>query len=77
MLSSGNKRSVDSYMKYIFDPIRHHKLNAWINELYAALESNLVSFTNDHASQLDSIDRCLTVIMLAGERQSSRKPQHR
>jgi hypothetical protein len=53
----------------------HHKLDEHINELHAILNSNPASFTNDHASQLDTIDRHLTDIMLAGERQSSRKPQ--
>jgi hypothetical protein len=69
ILSSGNKKSVDTYIKFVSEQIDNHNLLSKIEEIYAAIDLNPSSLTaaHVHVSLLNNIDDQLADIMLAGE----------
>ena len=77
LLSSGNITLVSSYIDYVTTQTNNHKLDDKVYELLQRTIQDPKTFSVDDADLLNSIDYQLTHIMLAGERNSSRKRNQR
>jgi hypothetical protein len=77
ILSIGNKKSVDTYIKFVSEQIENHNLLSKIEEIYSAIDLSPSSLTAAHVSLLNNIDDQLTNIMLAGERLCTKRTQQR
>jgi hypothetical protein len=76
-LTSGNKRSVDTYIKYVSEQLDNHNIERRISDLYRSLSEISTIFSTFQRDQLNNIDTQVTEILLAGERQCARKKLHR
>ena len=52
-LTSGNKKTVDNYIKYINQQIEIHNIEQRIQDLYTAFDNNPSGFSDAYASQLN------------------------
>jgi hypothetical protein len=63
MLSSGNKRSIDSYLSYVTRNINHHKLLDRTRELYDELLLDPSSQSSQFSKDLNALDHQFTEIL--------------
>jgi hypothetical protein len=76
-LTSGNLRSVTSYLKYVSEQVSIHKLEEKVYPLAEKAHSNPSGFTLLDAECLNKLDAHLTDIMLTGERLCSNRRNQR
>jgi len=71
-LTSGNKSSVDSYLSYVHKQIDIHNISDRVDKLFTITQGPLLNST-EGTCQLNMNDTHLTKILLAGEKQCSKK----
>jgi len=47
-LTSGNKWSVDTYIKFVNQQIQDHNIERRLSDLYTTISANLDNFSDDH-----------------------------
>jgi hypothetical protein len=72
LLTSGNKRLVDSYLAYAHKQIEYHKIWDRLHDLHHIAIQDPSSFSGSHGHALNTIDNQLTEIMLSAECQCSK-----
>ncbi len=72
-LTSGNKKSVDNYLKLVAERFTDHNFFQRVEELYDIVTSNPSTFLAQNIKSLNMIDSQITDIMSAGEREGARK----
>jgi hypothetical protein len=77
MLTSGNKKSVDSYLSYVRKQIGEHKLLDRVQDLYNQVIRNPSSPPIHFSDSLNNLDTQLTEILLAGEKTCMKKLKFR
>jgi hypothetical protein len=77
MLAANNTRSISTYTKYVTDQILHHNIPKKLDQLIASRTPVTGSLSPHDAQLLNSIDKKITQILLAGERQCARKISQR
>ena len=75
LLTSGNLKSVFSYIKYVSAQIKQRKLVEKVQVLFNKTTSPSSAFTVTDAKTLNKIDNHLKDIMLAGKRHCSGRKQ--
>jgi hypothetical protein len=73
MLTSGNRRSVDTYTKFVLEQVKKHKLEERLQSLADKASVPSSVFTADDVLALNIIDDQLTSFLLAGEKKCARK----
>jgi len=76
-LTANNEKSVSSYIKYVSDQVKHHKLDYRLSSLLQKAIQSPGTFLNDDHFELNQIDQQLTIVMLNGEKSCSRKQTQR
>jgi len=71
-LTSGNKSSVDAYLSYVHKQIDIHNISDRVDKLFTITQGPLLNST-EVIRHLNMIDTHLTKILLAGEKQCSKK----
>jgi len=68
-LTSGNKKTVDSYLNYVHAQIEYHKIWQRTMDLLEIADNNPNAFQDPHKNSLNQLDIQVTEILLAGEKQ--------
>jgi len=76
-LTSGNLKSVTTYLKYLSEQISTHKLEEKVYILAEKAQLDVKSFSQDDSKTLNQIDSLLTTIMFNGERLCSNRRNQR
>jgi len=76
-LTSGNVKSVTSYLKYISEQISTHKLEEKVSILVEKAQLDPMGFAEEDSNDLNQIDSHLTTIILNGERLCSNRHNQR
>lgn len=71
-LTSENKKSVDTYLTYVHKQINTHKRLDRVETLHKEIQNPNFE-TKEISAQLNTIDKQITEILLAGEKQCARK----
>jgi len=72
-LTSGNKKSVDNYLKLVAERFTDHKFFQRVEELYDIVTSNPSTFSAQNIKSFNTIDSQITDTMSAAEREEARK----
>jgi hypothetical protein len=72
-LTSGNKKSVDSYTAFLLDQFSNHKIQQRTFDLLDKALKDPTQFSPEDQRRLNSLDQQLTEILLAGKRQCCKK----
>jgi hypothetical protein len=67
LLTSGNLKAVTSYIKYITDQVKIHRIEDKVNTLGDKVAHNPSDFNQEDAAELNHLDLHLTETMLSGE----------
>lgn len=68
MLTSGNKKAVESYVSTFLEQYKHHNKISRTNRLLDIALNNPKTFDKEHIHALNSLDEQITEILLAAER---------